>query len=192
MKLSVCALAMLLTLVFTGCSSPAKNYDFLEAGPSLQREINQRVENLEFLHGEELVRNLQRLVWIGEPAIPDLLEALDSENPKTRGSAAYVLGELRDSRAVEALRERLDDPVPTVRYEIASSLIMIGDWNAVPVLIDGLGDPRDENRYKCITLLRERVGQDFGYVFDGPEEERHLAVTRWLTWWTTSREEQLL
>ena len=39
------------------------------ASPVLQREIDQRVENLPYVHGKDLQTSMARLIYIGEPAI---------------------------------------------------------------------------------------------------------------------------
>lgn len=186
------AAVFVLSGLVSGCTSMAKRPAYLEAGPALQREIDDRVANIQYLRGRELVSNLRRLIWIGEPAIPTLLDAVGNADPKTRGSAAYVLGEIRDPRVVEELRDALGDRVPEVRYEVAASLVTIGDWSSVPTLIEGLADPSPGNRNKCIGILKLKIGKDFGYVADASETDRYDAIRRWHEWWASSRNGELL
>ncbi len=59
-------------------------------------------------------------------AVPALLEALSHEEPLVRGHAAWALGELKDSRAIEPLRSRLQqEPHDRVREELEWALEVI-------------------------------------------------------------------
>jgi HEAT repeat protein len=50
------------------------------------------------------------LVNIGGPAVDAVILALSSESEETRETAAEVLGEMGDTRAIEPLRHALNDP----------------------------------------------------------------------------------
>lgn len=54
--------------------------------------------------------------------VPDLIRLLGHENPTIRGDAAYVLGILKDRRAVGPLQERLQDANPAVRESMKDAL----------------------------------------------------------------------
>jgi HEAT repeat protein len=183
--------ALALSSLISGCASTGGER-YLEASPALQKEIDERIANIQFLRGKELYQSLGRLNWIGEPAIPSLLDALGHDDAKTRGAAAFVLGEIRDGRVVPRLRKSLRDPSAEVRYEVAASLVTIGDWDAMPVLIEGLDDPLAINRRRCIQVLKAKVGEDFGFAFDGPLQERKEAIQKWSDWWKASRGGDLL
>ncbi len=81
----------------------------------LRGEIERRVAEIPYMHGAELLSNLERLADIGDPAAPQLVAALDSPQWLTRTSAAWTLGVMGDRRNIPALRELLDDRVPGVR-----------------------------------------------------------------------------
>jgi HEAT repeat protein len=180
--LAVCALAA----VLCSCSIFHSEEPYAQASPALQAEIDRLVRDLEFQHSEELLQADQRLVYIGEPAIPALLTALDSKDRKTRANSAYVLGEIRDRRVVTHLRPLLDDEDVEVRYETAVSLLVLGDLDeAVPFLISGLRDPDKWNRYKSFAALKSLSRQDFGYEWQSTDAgAREPAVKRFEEWWS--------
>jgi HEAT repeat protein len=146
-------------------------------------EIKQRVAALEYQSEEQLYSNLQRLVYIGEPAIPHILRGLESDSPRTRGSCAYILGLLRDRRTIKYLKQELDDPVAAVRYEVGTSLCIMGVREGYSVLIAGLSDEHIRNRYKAHEALRLLTRRDFGYRHDAEPSERRESVVQWEAWW---------
>jgi HEAT repeat protein len=163
------------------------DYRLKGANPLLQEEIDTLIRDLPHMHGPELFGAMTRLITIGEPAIPSLLEALHGENPKRRSTVAYVLGEIRDRRVIPQMQEALQDEVAEVRYEVAASLLVLGDWSAIPALIEGLRDGNPYNRYKAFRVLNEHTHQDMGYDYQAPEGERSAAVDRWETWYSGLR-----
>jgi hypothetical protein len=54
--------------------------------------------------------------------VPDIIRHLGHENPTIRGDVAYVLGMLKDRRAVGPLKERLQDANPAVRESMKDAL----------------------------------------------------------------------
>jgi len=110
------------------------------------------------------------LAQIGEPAVPDLLAALENEkcsdpmifalslgkiggsaidplirllespNPKLAAAAAYGLGEARDKRAVPALLTKLNGSNDTVTRQAAAALGDIGGRRALSGLREALPD----------------------------------------------------
>jgi len=145
-------------------------------------EVERRVAEIPFMHGVELVTNLERLAAIGEPAVPQILEALKADDRLSRASACWVLGVMGDRRNILAVQELLDDREPSVRYQAAASLVELGDGAGFPVLVDGLADPSLQARYKCFEALRDATGQDFGYEHDSTPTLRRDAVARWEDW----------
>ncbi|WZO96172.1 hypothetical protein EP7_003156 [Isosphaeraceae bacterium EP7] len=57
------------------------------------------------------------------------------------------------------------------------------DQVAVPALIERLGDADPVVRLTAHETLRERTGQNFGYLPWGDNAERAAAQARWKTWW---------
>lgn len=79
---------------------------------------------------------------IGQPAVPQLVEALTSPNPTLRHQAADTLARIGPSAkdAVPALVKAMEDQDPTVRKAAARALGQIGPdaADAVPQLIEML------------------------------------------------------
>jgi HEAT repeat protein len=148
----------------------------------LKLEIERRVAEIPYMHGVELVANLERLADIGEPAVPYLLDALKSDDRLSRASACWTLGVMGDRRNIEAVRDMLDDRDHVVRYQAAASLVELGDGTGFPVLVNGLAAPDIQTRYKCFEALRDATGQDFGYEHDAAPSLRREAVARWQNW----------
>lgn len=74
------------------------------------------------------------LQHIGRPAVPALLQALNSPSENVRWEAAKALGVIRDPRAGPALVDALEDEDPAVRWLAAEALIALGRHALVPVL----------------------------------------------------------
>jgi len=172
--------------VVAGCvtvhEDPEITKDREETPTFLRQEIEGRVAALPFQSEQELYRNIMRLVYIGEPAVPYLLDGLKSDNARSRGSCAYALGVLRDRRTIQPLRNALDDPIPEVAYEIATALCALGEKSGYAKLVTGLSDPEIRNRYKCHEALKLLTELDFGFEHDEEPTKRQVAVLRWEGW----------
>jgi HEAT repeat protein len=90
------------------------------------------------------------LIRIGEPAVPGLIEMLQSEDPRWRKTAATTLWGLgpKGRAAVPALATLLADPDPALRLAAAMALDNMGPAaaEAVPALTRALRDPEGEVR----------------------------------------------
>ena len=86
---------------------------------------------------ESAARALKRM---GSSVIEKLIFALKEDDLHIRSTAASILGELKDSRAVVPLVEALRDPMWLVRFEAAASLGKIKDPRAIEPLRDALND----------------------------------------------------
>jgi HEAT repeat protein len=151
----------------------------------VQTDIQRRIDELRFLHGQQLLESMQRLSHLGEPAIPLIRAGARSDDWLTRASLAWVMGESGDRRYIPDLRNLTGDANAGVRYEAASALVELGDNAGFPSLVSGLADGDIKNRYKCFEALRRATGQDFGYQHDAAPEVRRAAVARWLDWLET-------
>jgi HEAT repeat protein len=195
--MSIRLLALLLAVLFVGCKSSDEGKSAEERGfaestnPMVPARIQARIDNIRYQRGTTLITNLERLVAYGEPAVPFCIEGLKNEDAMTRMGCVYVLGRIGDTRTVPNLEETLKDPVDYVRYEAASQLGNMGSKAGYSVLVEGLESERVEYRYKCFEALRELTGHTFGYVHNGPEEERAEAVTKWKAWLETINSENM-
>jgi HEAT repeat protein len=174
----------LLALSSAACQSVTTK-DGVQTGPQngiVQGEVERRIAELRYLHGNELLQSMTRLVQLGDAASGQIRANLKSDDWLTRSSLAWVMGTTGDRRYIPDLRGMLDDRLPTVRYEAASALVELGDSEGFATLVDGLSDGDIRNRYKCFESLKRATLQDFGYQHDGSPESRATAVMRWKTW----------
>jgi hypothetical protein len=74
-------------------------------------------------------------------------------------------------------------PSAIVRARAAGLSDRQPDQVAVPALIERLGDADPVVRLTAHETLRERTGQNFGYLPWGDNAERAAAQARWKTWW---------
>jgi hypothetical protein len=184
MRRSVLFLALL--GLAAGCSAPAgPTYEEFDQPNSLLRtEIQRRVDQIPYQRGNALWLNCLWIAGRGEQVIPQLLVALQGENPKIRSHAAWILGRIGDTRTVEYVKKYLSDSHPVVRMEVAAALLNMGCDEGVPQLIQGLTSESQWNRYHCHQALQSWSGMEFGY--DHQEEDRVVrqqGVRRWMDWW---------
>ncbi len=122
---------------------------------------------------------------------PELLETLDaaatqySEQPdaaeldaQLRGRAAYALGVIGGTQALELLVPLLADSEPTVRYNAATGLARHGDPRAIPRLVQMLTfsppserDPTGQNAMETTTVLRNALRASIQLAKVNPEAE---------------------
>jgi HEAT repeat protein len=111
--------------------------------------------------GQEAARALAR---IGTIAFDPVLKVLPSGGGHARRNAAWVLGALRDERAVAPLIAQLSDPLATVREHVVWSLGAIRDARAVEPLGRTLGQDQsgDVRRQAAWALgaVRDERGVD--------------------------------
>ncbi|MCI0392610.1 MAG: HEAT repeat domain-containing protein [Acidobacteria bacterium] len=90
---------------------------------------------------EALVSGAQAIKSAGDAAeIGPLTSLLQNIDVEKRDAAAYALGVIEDSRAVEDLVVALQDENASIRFRVATALGAIGNSRAVTALTAGLGD----------------------------------------------------
>ena len=77
---------------------------------------------------------------IGRDAVPDLLDALQLENPEELSRVCHALGQIKDSSAVDGLMKTADHDDWRVRSSVIGALGKIGDSKADNVVRRGLSD----------------------------------------------------
>jgi len=157
------------------------------AGTAADREeLRALVARLGTVRAEELlgIDGLgTQILARGEAAIPPLLDAAASPDPRVRGPAAYLLGVLKDRRTLPTLATLAEsDPVASVRYEAAAALLSMLDPRGFAPLVAGLSDPDARLRHTCIDVLADAARERWGYEADGPPPERAAAIRRWEAW----------
>jgi len=124
----ICAVSTILAVVcISGCAAKASK-DQIHA-----YYITGELKRLE--PNESAVRLNDELIALGKTAVPAVVELFESNTPRDRGNAAWILGEISDRRAISVLtRKGLHDPVANVREFSAQALGSIGDPSAIPYL----------------------------------------------------------
>ncbi len=180
-------LPMSLVLIsLAACSTtPVETSPFLAPNDLMGQEIENRIEQIPYLHREQLYDNMIWLSKLGEQAIGSLLGGLQHSTPKVRSSCAWILGRIGDRRTISYLQAMADDENEVVRLETARSLVLMGDVTRSPILIEGLDSPKVQVRYLCHEALKEVAARDFGYdhLSEDPQARRK-AVLGWRRWWS--------
>lgn len=148
----------------------------------MQQRVQERLAAAAMANEAERQRIAIELLRLGEPAVAPLLAALNDGDPGVRVLACFVLGQLRDARALPAIAERLEDPAQGVRHEAATALLRNGDRRGLDVLLAALEDGDCLVRARAIQVLEEVTGETYGYVPNGRAEDRAAAMCRWRAW----------
>lgn len=98
-----------------------------------------------FYYRDLEVKNLavDIMVQLGELAVPELIEILDTSDPDAQKSAAEVINIIKSHQAVDALLRHLDDPDPNVAFASIEALGSIGDLKAIQPLIKVFKESED-------------------------------------------------
>ncbi len=181
----IAATAATLLFALTACSTTeSKVRPYQQPNSLMSTEIDQRIDQIQYQHREELLDNLLWLAQTGEQTIPALLRGLTNGSPKVRSSCCWVLGRIGDRRTVTDLQGLVDDRELRVRFEACRTLVLMGDLQQSPRLIEGLDSDRKEVRYMCHEALKTATGHDFGYDhLNQDQQELRLAVLLWRQWW---------
>ncbi|HPM27085.1 MAG TPA: HEAT repeat domain-containing protein [Methanothrix sp.] len=95
-----------------------------------RREISESLEALiEALKDEEYLVKSNAMVAIsayGKQVSDRIIEALSDADKDIRAGAAWIMGELKDSRAIEALEKVAKDDYPLARIQAKASLVSMG------------------------------------------------------------------
>ncbi|XP_026448308.1 deoxyhypusine hydroxylase-like isoform X5 [Papaver somniferum] len=107
----------------------------------------------------------------GEGAVTAIIDSLGAGSALLRHEVAYVLGQLQNKAACDALAEILKDvnEHPMVRHEAAEALGSIADNRSVELLEKFVKDPEPLVSQSCEVALNmlefERSGKSFEYLF---------------------------
>lgn len=95
-----------------------------------KREISESLETLiEALKDEEYLVKSNAMVSIaayGKQVSDRVIEALSDADKDVRAGAAWIVGELKDNRAIEALEKVAKDEYPLARIQAKASLLTMG------------------------------------------------------------------
>lgn len=116
----------------------------------------------------------ERLEKAGVPAVPYLLDALQSANEHCRWEAAKALGDIADPSAAPALVRTLDDEKAAVRWLAGEALINLGHDALAPLLrgLEGNSDSiwfRDGAHHVLRSLVKDGVASEAMPVLEALE-----------------------
>ena len=120
------------------------------------------------------------LKMIGEGAVPALTEALGDRRVRVRQSAAYLLGELKDPRCLDALAASMGDKDESVRWKAATSLTKFGA-RATPAVLKQFQGQQIEAR-RCAAWVFQQTCDPEGIAHlvralkDGDDQVRWKAA----------------
>lgn len=193
LTLAACAATLFSALTLSSCASTSAtglDAQFEDPGDLMRDKIQERILQIPFQHKQELLDNLLWLSQLGEQAIPSLARSLQTEDPKVRSSAAWVLGRMGDKRSIPFLRKGTQDANEIVRLEVSRSLLLLGDYSQVPVLISGLDSPQQHVRFLCFDALQSTTGKTFDYDHRISDlGDRRQSVQKWQHWWAAQKGE---
>ncbi|KAL7583994.1 hypothetical protein Lser_V15G41800 [Lactuca serriola] len=107
----------------------------------------------------------------GDEAVAAIVESLNAKSALLRHEVAYVLGQLQNKYASDALSRVLKDvnEHPMVRHEAAEALGSIADEECISLLEEFSKDPEPIVSQSCEVALSmlefERSGKSFEYLF---------------------------
>jgi HEAT repeat protein len=126
----------------------------------------------------------ERLIEIGSPALPALIDALADRRVHVRWEAAKTLGGIADPFAAAPLVDRLEDKDGDVRWVAAMALVKIGP-RALPPLARKLLDCSDSEwlregaHHVCFYLRKDysdELADNLLSALDTPEPELVVPV----------------
>ncbi|KAL2535758.1 Deoxyhypusine hydroxylase [Forsythia ovata] len=158
-------------------TSPSKSSPFLSVDPAAPASCSSVQELREVLLNEcnSMYERYAALFALrnlgGEEAISAIIESLGANSALLRHEVAYVLGQLQNKKASDALSQILRDASehPMVRHEAAEALGSIADDQCITLLEEFAKDPEPIVAQSCEVALSmldfERSGKSFEYLF---------------------------
>jgi HEAT repeat protein len=127
--------------------------------PSLREWVTQRkargfLSQLMSLDPTVSTAAADRLVAMGPPAVPFIVDELKHGQARMRASAALVLGQMRHAATIPELADHLADPDHQVRVAAERALAEMGGL-AVPVLLTRVGNADGAVRRTAAMVLGE-------------------------------------
>ncbi|XP_072968284.1 deoxyhypusine hydroxylase-B-like [Typha angustifolia] len=159
-------------------SSSVKASPFLSVDPALPAMFDASVDQLrEVLLNEEegMYERYAALFALrnngGDAAVSAIISSISARSALLKHEVAYVLGQLQNRAASDALLEVLKNvnEHPMVRHEAAEALGSIADSKSIELLEEFAKDPEPIVSQSCevaLSMLKyERSGKSFEYLF---------------------------
>ena len=94
---------------------PVRFVTKFDVDPELRKEIERQMYDFTRERSRFRIRAQQRLLAMGEPTVPFLLEVVDHKNPQVRMAALEIFRKVGNDTVIPAALERLDDENEFVR-----------------------------------------------------------------------------
>jgi hypothetical protein len=128
---------------------------------------------------------------------PKLEQLAPKTEPLTQELVGVLFERINRQQKIEfgLLCRALIGPQTTLRAYAATLLGDSGDKRAIPFLIDALSDDSlhvgadyvdagdATTRHRANKALKKLTAQDFGFVWNDPEEKRNEAIRKWIAWY---------
>lgn len=142
-SLSLMAAALAVIVVSLACQlNPGGSEEPLTpttepAAESIEVSVTTIVEQIDPSKPDSLYAP-EELVTLGRPAVPALLDLLNSPDITSRWAAVYALSRLAQAEDIPALARGLEDPNLSNRAGVAATLLWLGDERGIPILLEAL------------------------------------------------------
>ena len=144
-----------------------RSADVLDSPEGISRVTSEEETRVEDKSSESLVTRAKMNLESREEAAVDttklfaMIRALNDEEPEVRKTAIYILGEMEDPRAIDALGKILtSDPLAELRSRAAWALGEIEDERAIPALMKAVEDENGEVRKNVVWALGQIESED--------------------------------
>jgi hypothetical protein len=105
------------------------------------------------------------------------------------GLSTMLLGLLPGCGIAPHSFRAVNNPAPIVRARSIGRGDKLPDEKVIPALINRLVDTDPVVRMTAFEELKQRTGQDFGFVPWARPEENQYAVQRWRGWWQERKDD---
>lgn len=127
-----------------------------------KREASETLEALiEALKDEEYLVKSNAMVAIaayGKQVSERIIQALGDADKDVRAGAAWIIGELKDNRAIEALEKVAKDDYPLARIQAKASLVAMGRGpkkEARKIEVEDAAEPEEEKKAESEEVKEE-------------------------------------
>lgn len=160
-------------------------------GPGAMPALLRLYEQGDAARRTQVANTWYQLSWKSEAAKELLLRDMKTPDPNLRISVQYALGRVSDEQSVvDALLANMrEDGSALIRDKAACALAYdqphLSERQKVHLyegLIAGLEDPQGQVRRIAHLALQIQTGQDKGYRYSAPTEERAAAIAAWRRW----------
>lgn len=146
---------------------------------------------------KKVLLTISALLLLTVPAAAQYPRLAPSVEPLSHDMVPELFEKIQNKETIPAvlLYRALVGPQTTLRAYAATELGEQGSRTSVAYLIDALADESVHvganyrepgmaaTRYRANESLKKITGEDFGFVWNGPPQDRQGAIARWRAWY---------